>query len=149
MGSKFQKSPGGTTTTYIAPNGTDTSQAKRRLGADIIPSSTSSMQSDEFCAKTIKEMSELKRKYRTAVAKHEALEKITMKFITQLQDLVQARDGESDMMRQMLKSTPLKDVPIFMRPGIPEPSWCSEVKDRLAVAEAAALKGELFDLDYE
>ena len=49
----------------------------------------------------------------------------------------------------MLKGTPLKDVPIFKRPGIPEPSWFSEVKARLQAAEAAAQEGVGFDLDDE
>ena len=142
-------SPGGTKT-YFAPTGHDSSRAKRKLvGAEIIPSSTSSTKGDEACANAIKEVGDLRRTIRKAVKKNEAIEKVSVTYITQLQELVQARDGESEMMTQMLKGTPLKDVPIFKRPGIPEPSWFSEVKVRLAAAEAAALKGEAFDLDDE
>jgi hypothetical protein len=149
VGSKMLTSPGGTKT-YIAPTGSDSSRAKRKLvGADVIPSSTSSTIRDEACANAIQEAADLRRKLRKAVKQTEATEKVSVTYITQLQELVQARDRESEMMLQMLKDTPLSNVPIFKRPGIPEPSWFSEVKVRLQAAEAAALKGVGFDLDDE
>ena len=150
VGSKFIPSPGGTTKTYVAPPGVSDLHGKRKLaGADIIPSSTSSAINNEACAKMIEELRELKGKYRKVVLKCEALEKASVKFVNQLQELLNARDGESEMMRNMLQDTQFKSVPIYIRPGIQEPSWCSEVKVRLAAAEAAALTGGGLELDDE
>ena len=87
------------TKTYIAPTGSDSSRAKRKLvGADVIPSSTSSTISDEACANAIQEVADLRRKLRKAVKQTEATEKVSVAYITQLRELVQARDGESEMM---------------------------------------------------
>jgi hypothetical protein len=112
-------SPGGTKT-YSAPTGSYSSRAKRKLvGADIIPSSMISTKNDEACANVIKENADLKRKYRNAVNRIEATEKDSaVTYMSQLQELVHVRNGESEMMIQMLKGTPLKDVPIFKRSGI-------------------------------
>jgi hypothetical protein len=104
-GCKFEHSPGGTRT-YVAPPGSISSQGKRKLaGADIVPSSSTSANSDETCAHMISEMSDLKRKYRRLVLKNEAYEKVSVTFITQLKNLVSARDGEEESMRKMLEDT--------------------------------------------
>ena len=73
-----------------------------------------------------------------------------MEYISQLQALVIAREGECDSTLSLLKTqAQFKDFKIYRVPGVSEPKWFVDLKEKTISKDIAALSGGrsgLFDL---
>ena len=75
------------------------------------------------------------------------LEKAAVTYITQLQELVRARNGEFSMVMGMLKGTQFNDFQPYRVPDAPEPQWVTEAKAKIAASDSAALRAGAVRLD--
>ncbi len=139
LGSKVTQSPTSKRIKVLPPAGSDAPLSKRRLmqGATLTPASDITEKSDEVSAARYRSLSEDKGIHRRL----RALEKAVVSHVTQLRDLVRAREGEYETVQSLLQSTPMKDIKLHRAQDVPEPDWFKQVKDRLAEEETAALTG--------
>ena len=149
-GSKLTKSPGGTSKVCHPPPGyTKCATSKKRLyeGAEVTPSSEATAASGSANSALCAEVCEVKGKVRKLIKKNEVLEKAAVTYITQLQELVRARNGEFSMVMGMLKGTQFNDFQPYRVPDAPEPQWVTETKAKIAASDSAALRAGAVRLD--
>ena len=143
-------SPGGTSKVCHPPPGsTKCALSKKRIyeGAEVTPSSEATASSGSANSALCAEASEVKGKLRKVIKKTEVLEKAAVTYITQLQELVRARNGEFSMVMGMLKGTQFNYFQPYRVPDVPEPQWVTEAKTKIAASDAAALRAGAVRLD--
>ena len=140
-GSKVMRSPNSKKIRVVMPPDATQAPSRKRLlpGADVTPFSEESIKQNALFTTQLRQHSEEKAKAKRL----RAVEKATVAYVTQLQELVRAREGEYSTILSMLQQTAFSSVvpALYRAPGVCEPGWYTEVKRRRAKEDEAALTG--------